>query len=300
MKIEQFPATKKLVGAYLYPFWRDEYPSGIWHALDDYLRRECGVAPALPDEIDTLLGTASDEDIETLLYGYSLGYAADEFEGGIRGWLTEVARRARLGPDDSLLPPPYTGSRPGRYSSTFPDQDTAEEAMAEVIRMHESEIVTWLAGDQQRLMIEGTLPRVVGREGNYALGMRDVTGVRVILLLDSEMPDGIRVLNGYPQHTRSPRTDLPALRHLAGAYFHQDWDTDDDYVELIPTFVRESPDLAHLMPDEIDRLRPLTEEEIDAVLEEFGFEYRLVRDETWHGWLDDLAARVRDVLPRKA
>lgn len=288
------PALRQFLRAYLHEDW-DIVHGDVWRALDSYLRSSDDAGRLIAAEIARLLEDLDDAGLEEFLRSHHCAYSTHRDPGGDRGWLLQVARRAELGPDDSLLPPPFTDVRSGRYSSSFPDQDTAEDVMAEVIYAHEAEIRRWLESDQQRLMLEGTLDRPTGRAGNYARGIEEVTGVRIVLVQDREMPDGFRVHTGYPQHARTPRTDLPALSHLTGAYFHQDWDEELTYPDLVEAFVHESPDLAPLLPDELAQLRSLPEDQIDALLEQLGCEFSLVRDETWHAWLDDLDRRVRAV-----
>ena len=48
--------------------------------------------------------------------------------------------------------------------------------------------------------------------------------------------------------------ETPALDQLLGAYFHQDWRLDGTESEIVATFVADEPDLAAVLPQEVDAL----------------------------------------------
>ena len=185
-----------------------------------------------------------------------------------------------------------SANRPPRSASSFTDQDAAENFVGELINGHAPEVLDWLSSGRPWLMVEDDFDVPTGRAAN-AMGVSDAHSVRVVLAKDAKMPDGFRVHTAYPQLRRDRRTDLPALRHLTGVYFHQDWDHDyGTYPRALATFLRDSPDLAGPLLDELDRLRALPEAELDRVFEDLGCEFTLTGGETWQGWVDDLARRV--------
>jgi hypothetical protein len=90
--------------------------------------------------------------------------------------------------------------------------------------------------------------------------------------------------------------NTPALGHLMGAYFHQDWDLDGlDDRQTVEAFVRESPGLADALPGEVDQV--LThmpdEAQVEAYLEELGCDV-LPPDGSFRTWLTQLAAYTRE------
>ena len=187
---------------------------------------------------------------------------------------------------------PFSGGRPPRHASSFPDQETAEKLVADAVEAHAEEVASWLAGGGRWLVLDATFDRPSGRSASER-GVEEVSGVRVVLARDAKMPDGFRVHTCYPQAARSPHTPLPTLRHLVGAYFHQDWDTDyREYPRALDAFLRDSPDLATPLVDELAKVRGLSESELDAMLDLLGCQFVLLEGETWHEWLDDLTRRL--------
>ena len=93
-------------------------------------------------------------------------------------------------------------------------------------------------------------------------------------------------------------TQTPALHHLMGAYFHQDWSLDAaDEWEVVDEFVTGEPQLARLIPAEVEWTLSHFTAESDVrryVLRDLGSGYladssgRPFRD-----WLTQIADRVR-------
>lgn len=91
---------------------------------------------------------------------------------------------------------------------------------------------------------------------------------------------------------------LPALDHLMGAYFHQDWDLDhEDEWAVLDDFIDKEPASARLLPAEVDEvLRTLrTEGELKGLLvDQLGGYFLADWDGgTYRGWLTGIAERVR-------
>jgi hypothetical protein len=86
-----------------------------------------------------------------------------------------------------------------RTASTFPDRTSAEGTISNLIEAHQGRVQAWLAGSGRRLRLEGDMGYVTGRTMDGAGGMAPVTGVRAILVRDASMPDGWRLLTGFPQ-----------------------------------------------------------------------------------------------------
>ena len=84
---------KHLISAYFYELW-DQHEYSTWQdAVDDFVRRSPGRAPAVPDEIERLLTEVqSDEELCARLLGW--GFDA-QVQGDERAWLSRVSRRIR-------------------------------------------------------------------------------------------------------------------------------------------------------------------------------------------------------------
>jgi hypothetical protein len=92
--------------------------------------------------------------------------------------------------------------------------------------------------------------------------------------------------------------ELPALDHLLGLYFHQDWALEDDTPwDVVDHFVREEPQLAAGLSDEVDEVlsRQPTEEHLwHLVHKELICSYLPTADGwTYRAWLLAIADRVR-------
>ena len=88
------PALAQLMGAYFHQDWYEEHHDE-WANLDDFLEGE-SLAPRLPDEVEHVLATFDDdEEIGEYLWSIGSYYVPDPAAGGYRGWLTEIAKRAR-------------------------------------------------------------------------------------------------------------------------------------------------------------------------------------------------------------
>jgi hypothetical protein len=98
--------------------------------------------------------------------------------------------------------------------------------------------------------------------------------------------------------------ELPALRHLMGAYYHQDWDLDyADDESTILAFIAETPDLADSLPREITKASMTSprEEDVEALLTSLGCQVDPSPSSTgsYRTWLTELAAYARDALERR-
>ena len=90
--------------------------------------------------------------------------------------------------------------------------------------------------------------------------------------------------------------DTPALYHLMGAYFHQDWDLDGTEDEVVDAFLAGEPRFAPLLAREIEAVLETctTERELEELLDTLGGSYR--PDPTsgsYRGFLTRIAARAR-------
>lgn len=88
------------------------------------------------------------------------------------------------------------------------------------------------------------------------------------------------------------------LKHLIGAYFYEAWDEYEysSWEEAVDDFVRRSPDMAPLVPSEIDTVlaEDQSDSELDDHLVSFGFSYSPPEGD--RAWL--LAVRDRIVEQR--
>lgn len=97
--------------------------------------------------------------------------------------------------------------------------------------------------------------------------------------------------------------DRPALHHLMGAYYHQDWDLDYDTDEAtVQAFMRETPDVAGDLPREISEVLSNTPAEADVkeLLLSLGCEVdpSPTSNGSYRTWLAELAAYARQALER--
>jgi hypothetical protein len=93
-------------------------------------------------------------------------------------------------------------------------------------------------------------------------------------------------------------TELRALDHLLGLYFHQDWALEDDTPwDVVDHFVREEPQLAAGLSDEVDEVlsyQPTEEQLWHLVHKELICSYLPTADGwTYRAWLLAIADRVR-------
>ncbi|GAA1795058.1 hypothetical protein GCM10009795_045750 [Nocardioides hankookensis] len=102
----------------------------------------------------------------------------------------------------------------------------------------------------------GDIGRPAGRVMNKFEQVWESTWVHAVLTQDRAAPDGWWLLTGYPtpaipREERSTAIETPALEHLAGAYFHQDWSEDlGDCDRVVERFAAEFRALAPLLPAE--------------------------------------------------
>lgn len=95
----------------------------------------------------------------------------------------------------------------------------------------------------------------------------------------------------------------PALRHLVGVYFNQDWF--EDYANedaAVAAFVAESDDLVARLPDEIAWVLSeySTEAEVERYLDLQGCEYLPPASfGGYRGWLTWIAERVRTATTQR-
>ena len=88
----------------------------------------------------------------------------------------------------------------------------------------------------------------------------------------------------------------PALEHLTGTYFNQDFHVTHGGVwETVAAFMADEPELAALLPDEIGSalIQYPTEQLMQDYLADIGCEYRAQpEDNGYRGWLTEIARRV--------
>lgn len=90
-------------------------------------------------------------------------------------------------------------------------------------------------------------------------------------------------------------TSTPALRHILGAYFNQDWaDFYSTDAETVDAFVQETPGYRDALPGEIDWVLTACsdDDELEAYLDSQGCEY-IPQGVGYREWLQQIAERVR-------
>jgi hypothetical protein len=90
------PALEHLMGAYFHQDFHDLY-GGVWETLEAFAADSPNEACRLPGEIAGLLGSHPSEDaIDDYLDRLGCEYQPRPEDGGYRGWLEEIARRAEV------------------------------------------------------------------------------------------------------------------------------------------------------------------------------------------------------------
>lgn len=84
-------------------------------------------------------------------------------------------------------------------TSTFTDEVTAARAIRKVLSSRKADVSTWLASSKAKMRIDDVLPYNLGRIMNQAGEVRAGNGIRVILVKDSSMPKGYRILTSFVQ-----------------------------------------------------------------------------------------------------
>jgi len=107
-----------------------------------------------------------------------------------------------------------------------------------------------------------------------------------------------RARRSAADHRAVAVTELPALDQLLGLYFHEDWALEDDTPwDVVDHFVREEPQLAAGLPDEVNEVlshQPTEEQLKHLVHEELVCDYLPTADGwTYRGWLLAVADRMR-------
>jgi len=90
-------------------------------------------------------------------------------------------------------------SRGKEMASTFTDRTSAEGTLSNLIEAHQGQVRAWLAGSGRRIRLDGDMGYTTGLTMNASGEVSSVTGVRAVLVRDSSMPDGWRLLTGFPQ-----------------------------------------------------------------------------------------------------
>ena len=82
-------------------------------------------------------------------------------------------------------------------SSSFYNRATAESVVSRTLAAKQAEIGAWLCGNKPQLKLKYSLPENVGRTVSKGVtGAVDSANLRLILRLDSSMPNGYRVHTG--------------------------------------------------------------------------------------------------------
>lgn len=298
----RFPALAQLMGCYFHQDF------DIYGTIDDnvdvfVISERPELTGQVPDEVEQALREFHSE-AELDAFVERLGSDVIPHDGeGYRAWLGELARlirtgeagharRARLGP--------FPGTRPTRHGSTFsPQLARAERTVEHILQRSTSRVVEWLAGPDRRLVIRRATRRKVGSVfDSYRCKSADARGIHVVLERDPDVRDDWHVQRCYPiVEARSTSIATPALGHLVGAYFHQDWTAEyDNQAQAVDTFICGSPTWSSPVITEIETLCEALPEEralyehLLALGCEFGIHSGL---ETYRGWLTEIVRRVQ-------
>ena len=94
-----------------------------------------------------------------------------------------------------------------------------------------------------------------------------------------------------------PVSTTPALDHLLGAYFHQDWSRDGTEDQTVETFVADEPDLAAALPREIKALLANVPDEDDlrrALFEKGSYYTPSANEGAYRRWLEEVSRRAQE------
>lgn len=84
-------------------------------------------------------------------------------------------------------------------SSSFSTEAEAEKHVSRLLDLRRSEIRAWLRSGDESKRLDGILEAVTGRTAFRDGTVRDVHGIRVVLLRDDSMPEGFHILTSFPQ-----------------------------------------------------------------------------------------------------
>lgn len=85
------------------------------------------------------------------------------------------------------------------HASAFGDTASARRSLEHLLTRRQGEISEWLESGGRQLRLDGSLPFITGRTAWPSGIVEDVSGLRVVLVRDSSMSDGYRILTGFPQ-----------------------------------------------------------------------------------------------------
>ena len=142
---------------------------------------------------------------------------------------------------------------------------------------------------------------VVGRQVGPNGQVRQLTGLRLVLVRDPSADRGFRLLTAFPTHVEPdepPAPAYPALDLLFGAYLNQEWPEHyRDWPAAVAHWAAESPGCPPLALAELNTLLTCPDAEIAAALTRCDCAY----DTGGHpdgvrGWLQELAALLRTMF----
>lgn len=90
-------------------------------------------------------------------------------------------------------------------ASTFSNLGAAESQVSAALAANRSQISQFLAGNSQRMVINHSSSRVVGRGSTTAT---PATNIRVVIQRDPKMSSGYRIVTGFPVPWKKKRTRL--------------------------------------------------------------------------------------------
>ncbi|MGB0102064.1 MAG: RNase A-like domain-containing protein, partial [Nocardioides sp.] len=122
-----------------------------------------------------------------------------------RHWLTAHEKspghtlRQHVGLSDARLLKRLQDDPRKMNASTFASRDRAERLIDDLLQSERRTLEAWLEGSQRSLRLDGTLPTVTGRSAFRDGHFEFVSGIRVVILRDSKMPEGFHILTSFPQ-----------------------------------------------------------------------------------------------------
>lgn len=288
-----YPALTHLMGAYFHQDWFEEH-GDEWATLQDFLDHEPG-ASAVADEIpDVLARFESEKALGDYLWSIGSYYTPAAGGRGYRGWLEAIAERARR-----VVPEPKAHLALDQLMGAYLHQDydlfgpTPLAAVDTFVR-DEPELGSRLPGEISDLL------RALPSETAIKAALEGM-GCQIV---PSTADGGYRGwLEAIADRARQTRTrtgapvDYPALTHLMGAYFNQDYDLmGEDDRAVVSAFLHNNPELGRGLAHEIDGLlgTDMPEAELNELLTRLGCEVEpWSKDGTYRTWLAELASYTR-------
>ena len=117
-----------------------------------------------------------------------------KFEGPGRGHTLE----RHVGKSAEWLHQRVLGHPTAKFASSFSDEATADRAVASALRQRESQLKTWLAGDDRQLIVKAQQQDVIGISVDRSGHVFESSAIRIVLVRDPSSAEGFIVKTAFP------------------------------------------------------------------------------------------------------